>query len=561
MFEMSTERTDWSPSMLDAPHVAGLAPREARIFDAGIIGELALLLQGKSVGICGYSPELYFPQLRDHGLECELFDPNSNASHRSDDEFYVPDIAKTSQLQTQYDGVICLGISERVLGNEQSSFLDKLATHAAEIIVLSWAMSSHADDGHLNPRSNCYLIYQLWKRGFWIRGRTTLLMRAHCSLDSMKRALMVFSRDRAPSSFAERRAVRRIIGADVERLKANNRQNSSLTNAIVGKAVRLMSSVQNCSTNFSDRLRVLGYDATRFRRPRSRLVVSPQTGDGIHFFPVCFTCGKHFRFVRLALLSLGRCAPKIRKIYIYIDKGDPLSSAERAQLRAESQYSIIFRVTKYQMSSWGGPKFLLSQLTAYREIAEQMSTGDFLVKFDSDVLFLTNEIFHLVANSKAGSVGTHVSKLHGSEGQEEYMQGGCYFIGAKELSAMMAVPIAKTALAPTKWGKMPEDQFFSGLLRRCGVKPFYDDFLYFDPVFIASGVEDNRLDAALQAIPSAAGILHFEGNQWDKVDRSNMRRVADRLFGPLPPALNPYLPATARKNRLFSAADRVPASR
>jgi hypothetical protein len=558
---MNTERTDWLPNMPDAPPADNLPPHKAKVFDNGLTQELALLFQSKSVGICGFSSRFYVRRLRAHGLECELFDLNSNAPDRSDDEFYVPEIAKRPQFQKKYDGVICLGIGERLLGKDQDSFLDSLAKRATETIVLSWATSMQAGDGILNPRSHSYVIYQLWKRGFWINGRNTLLVRAHCLLDSLKPALMIFSRVKAPRSLAERRAVRRLVGADIERLKKSNRGNSSLPNAIVGKAVRLMLSIQNYWTDVANWLRLIGYDAMRFPRSQPRQVKIPLVGNDTNFFPVCFTCGKHFRFVRLALLSLGRCAPRIKKIYIYIDKGDPLSSAEREQLRAESQYPIAFRITKYPMSSWGGPKFLLSQLKAYREIAGQMSAGDFLVKFDSDVLFRSNEIFHFVSISKAGSVGTRVSGIHGAEVQEAYMQGGCYFIGANELSTIVAIPVASAAMAPTKWGKMPEDQFFSGLLYRCGVEPLYVDFLYFDPVFIASGTEDNQLETALQAMPSTAGIIHFEGNQWDKVDRSNMRRVADRLYGPLPPPLNPYLPETIQKNRLFSAAERVPASR
>jgi hypothetical protein len=543
---MSTGEADRLPKMLDARHADDLTPQKTRFFDAGLTGELAQLLQGKCVGVCGYSSELYVRRLKEHGLECELFGPHSNAPSGTDDEIYVPDIAKLEQFQKQYDGVICLGVGERLLGINQDSFLDYLARHASKTIVLSWGVSKQVGDIELNPRSNFSVIYRLWKLGFRIHARTTLLVRSHCSLDALKPTFMVFSRRNAPRSFAERRAMRRIVGADIERLKASNRSNSSLVNAIVGKAVRLILSVQKHATNVANRLRVFSYDATRFLRKPPCRATDSQTGNGTHFFhPVCFTCGKHFRFVRLALISLGKCEARIKQIYIYMDTGDPLSIAECEQLRTESQYPISFRLTKYPMSSWG-PKVQLSELRAYREIAEQMSAGDFLVKFDSDVLFLSNRIFQFVANSEAGSVGTHVSKLHGSEGHEEYMQGGCYFIGAKELCAIISIPVARSTFAPTKWDEVPEDQFFSSLLRRCGVKPLYNDFLYFDPVFIASRTDDNQLNAALQAIPSTAGVLHFEGNQWDKVDRSNMRRTADRLFGPLPPALNPYLPETVR---------------
>jgi hypothetical protein len=536
------------------------APREVqKYYDNDFAEELALLLHGRSVGVCGHSSVLYIQRLREQGLECELFDQNSNVATGSNDEFHIPEFAKELRLGKQYDGIICFGVGERLFGKDQDKFLDGLTKHSKEMIVLSCAIEEKSGDGFENCRSNSYVIYQLRKRGFWINARTTLLVRTHCSLDRLKPGLMVFSRSRVPRSFAERRAVKRILGADIERLKVSNRGNSSLAKAAVGKAIRLMSLVQERATKAANRLRVLSYDATRANQQFPCMDMSKRTRDP-RFFPVCFTCGKHFRFVRLALLSLSRCAPPISQIYVFMDKGDPLSELELEQLRAESQYPVIVRLTEFPMSSWG-PKVQLSELKAYREIAEQMSANDFLVKFDSDVLFLSSEIFQFVAKSNAGAVGTHVSKLHDSEEQEEYMQGGCYFIGAKELRAIVSIPVAITALAPTKWGEIPEDQFFSGLLRRCGVKPLYNDFLYFDPVFIASGTEDSQLDASLKAIPDTAGVLHFEGNQWDKVDRSNMRRIAARLFGPLAPVSNPYHPASTRQNTLTSGAERVLASR
>jgi hypothetical protein len=167
-----------------------------------------------------------------------------------------------------------------------------------------------------------------------------------------------------------------------------------------------------------------------------------------------------------------------------------------------------------------------------------MGEQDYLVKFDSDVLFLSDRIFRFVARSKAGAVGTSVSQLHGFEGPEwDYMQGGCYFIGAKELRAIVNIPITRV---PTRYKELPEDQFFFGLLRRCGVKFVYNEFLYFDPIFITSGIDESELECRLKAIPPRVSVIHFEGQSRVHVDRSNMRQVAERFFGSLPPISNPY---------------------
>jgi hypothetical protein len=387
-----------------------------------------------------------------------------------------------------------------------------LVNNTGEIIVLGWAVPEKGGDRRVNYRSNSYVIYQLWRRGFRINPRWTLLLRGNCSLDSLKPALMVFSRSQIPYPLVQRRAAIRIVGADIDRLKRNNRSNSSLTGAVMGKAVRALARAKVWMTNGVNLLRLLRYDVARVARWDS--VSTPiGTGEDAYFFPVCFTCGKHFRFARLALLSLARCRPRVKEAYVYMDKGDPLSDSECELLRSESQYPVIFRVTRYPMASWG-PKIQLSEIMAYRESAQRMGGEDFLVKFDSDVLFLSDNIFRFVANSRATAVGTPVARVQPSEVQENYLQGGCYFIRAIELGAILNMPVRTASRAPTKWGEIPEDQFISGLLRRCGVKFLYNDFLYFDPVFIASGTEEEELERRLLAIPSEAGVLHFEGNQW-----------------------------------------------
>jgi hypothetical protein len=66
IFGMSAEMTDRLPIMLDAAHANKLAATKARFFDDDLSRELALLLEGKGVGICGYSPGLYVQRLREH---------------------------------------------------------------------------------------------------------------------------------------------------------------------------------------------------------------------------------------------------------------------------------------------------------------------------------------------------------------------------------------------------------------------------------------------------------------------------------------------------------------
>jgi hypothetical protein len=512
----------------------------ANCFDPALAEELALLLDGKSVCDFGCGLGKYVLSLRKAGLECDGYDGNPHTPVLTDGVCKTLNLAQPVQLEKQYDCVISLEVGEHVPKEYESTFLDNLSANATVTIVLSWAIPGQEGDGHVNCHANSYIIYQLWKRGFVFQPRWTALIRANASLYWFKNTLMVFCKGLIPLlSLPECRAMVKIIGADVERLKKNNRSNSSLVHALVGKSLRSLSPIKDRVTKAINFVRLLRYDVTKLCPTKQHIDSCELSNNVGYFFPVCFTCGKHFRFVRLALFSLGKCRPLIKEVSIYMDRGDPLSPAECKILKSECRYPLNFRVTRYPMSAWG-PMVQLSELQAYQEIAEDMGDRDFLVKFDSDVLFLSDEIFRFVANNNAGVVGTPVSKLHDSARGEDYMQGGCYFVRSRELKAILGIPVRETSGRPTKWGELPEDQFFSELLRRCRVKFSYNDFLFFDPIFIASGTGKKELEDRLRAMPSNAGVLHFEGNQWDKVDRTNMRRTAEWFFGPLPPPSNPY---------------------
>jgi hypothetical protein len=173
--------------------------------------------------------------------------------------------------------------------------------------------------------------------------------------------------------------------------------------------------------------------------------------------------------------------------------------------------------------SWG-VKIFLNELYAYQKLVGRMRAGDFLVKFDSDVIFLSDTIFQFVASSNAEAIGTAINYVHSLQHRQDDMQGGCYFILGKKLMEIVNLPIVRMVLALFKG---PEDQFMSGLLRRCGTNIFIKEFVYHDPVLAKAGLDESQLEAQLRTIPRTTSVLHFEG------DKCNMRRVAERLLPPL----------------------------
>jgi Methyltransferase domain len=531
------------PEAMKSPqvHAEGywLSHEEGHYFDPSLAQELTLLLHGKSVCDFGCGLGKYVNWLRKVGFEADGYDGNPNTGVLTKGVCRSLNLAERFRLERQYDAVICLEVGEHIPKQLESVFLDNLVSHAKEMIVLSWAIPGQEGDGHVNCRSSSYVIYQLFKRGFRLQPRWTALLRANCSLYWFKNTLMVFRKSRVRWwSMAERKAAGYIVSADIERLKRNNRSNSSLISALIGKSVRTLSPAKDGAAKTINILRLFWYDIMMSfpRRKTPVIIPTERTVGGTHFFPVCFTCGKHFKFVRLALFSLGRCAPPIKEINVYMDKGDPLSDVECQLLRSESPYPVKFHQTAYAMS-WGGPNVILNELYGFQDMASGMETKDVLMKFDSDVLFISDAIFKLIESIDAGAIGTQPYYE-----RSDYLQGGCYFVRAKELRTVLRRSIAVKMLAFSKnnFSDIPEDAFISSLLLQCRAKITYDEFLYFDSTFVTPGVDQRQLEDRLQAVPQTASIIHFEGDKLNKGDKSNMSRVAECFFQSLPSVSNPY---------------------
>jgi hypothetical protein len=495
----------------------------ATLFDSVLARRLASLIHDRNPGKCGCTAGEYIQWLRDNGLECDEIAIDTYAN--------VPSFATTPhgtvnliKIEKQYNVAICLDGAEHVSKGSESIFLDNLANHSKDLIVLSWSVPEHQQNDHPNNRTNCYLIYQLWKRGFRLHATATLSLRDHCSLPSLKNTLIVLSKHPAPITLSELRATTKIVIHDVSRLNSGN---SSLFAASIGNIVRVAWRLQKAMLRALGLFRLLRYDTRNFMRSKSRRQSSNNTAAQRSLIPICFTCARHFDYVRLALLSLNISASFVSEIFVYMDKKDPFTDAQRELLRSESRYPLHFQVTKYPMA-WAGVGVLLNEMHAFRMIAEQMTPDAIVMKFDSDVLFLSDAIFTFVKNSDGGAVGTSIHQIHG--GHSNDIQGGCYFIFAKELNAIASQPITGIAMQVSRDidPKLPEDRVISGLLRRSGAKLIYNNFLYRDEVFEAAHLDNHLLEARLRSIPASASVIHFEGSKF------NMRKVAERLLSNLP---------------------------
>ena len=276
--------------------------------------------------------------------------------------------------------------------------------------------------------------------------------------------------------------------------------------------------------------RLLGYDLRNVLRSRSGQ--GRKIGGRSMFFPVCFACSKHFELLRIALQSLSRWVLPIKEISIFVDKNDPLSAEQHRLLLLETRYPLKFQRTPYPMSP-PGPRVVLNELHAFRRIAAEMCLRDYMLKFDSDVIFLSDSIFRFVSNAGADAIGTCVTAVHPTL-QEKFMQGGSYFIAGAALQRVVDAWISNTGFSLLRRHPyISEDQFISALLRRNGANILYNTFIYSDAILAEAGIDDKTVASRLPAIPKTASVLHFEGN------KVNMHRAAEKLFPDLLATLIP----------------------
>jgi hypothetical protein len=151
----------------------------------------------------------------------------------------------------------------------------------------------------------------------------------------------------------------------------------------------------------------------------------------LHF--LYFSCGAHVHYLRLSLQSLARVQGSfLGGVYVGMDPDDPINPEDRATLEGIGlplQFKEWGKVTGY------GELTVVSEMAAFRDVADKVAGDDWIVKVDSDVLFLSDWIFHHVRRQNRDLVG-HKERAWGTFA---YSQGGCYFLRASFVPSLKGI--------------------------------------------------------------------------------------------------------------------------
>jgi hypothetical protein len=241
---------------------------------------------------------------------------------------------------------------------------------------------------------------------------------------------------------------------------------------------------------------------------------------------VYFSYNKHFWILLCSLQSLKRLEiPFIGNIYIYYDRTGPFSKKQWNLLR-QIYPNLIARRSRFRLRR--GLDRICSELIAFKEINSEIGGDDYLVKLDSDILFLSDNIFKVVIESEMDLVGQYPNV---AIPKFKYTQGGCYFMSNRIISKMIRTSFFKTVMKTTRimkrevpkphlrasWRWLPEDAFMYNLMEQNTNKIQFIDFYF--PVAARWGkitLEDRE----------RYSVIHFER----RYNKRQMLKCFKRLF-------------------------------
>lgn len=173
------------------------------IYDNGLEFCLTEIVKDRKIKTAvdmGCGPGWYVAFLRRIGIKAHGYDANPNTAKLSSNMFSSDyhceclDLSKRVWFNRPFNFVLSIEVGEHISKKFQYIFLDNLTNNCSDCLLLSWAIPGQIGDGHVNPRSNEWVINQLYNRGLIFNREKTILYRSKCSYEWLKKTLMFFER-------------------------------------------------------------------------------------------------------------------------------------------------------------------------------------------------------------------------------------------------------------------------------------------------------------------------------------------------------------------------------
>lgn len=130
------------------------------------------LMEVKTVVDFGCGPGWYVKALQDAGFVVKGYDGNPYVRELSNIIFQGEenpcgqlDLTKEIKLDKRFDAVISLEVGEHIPEAFEDIYIQNLVNNSNKYIIMSWAIDGQKGDGHINCRSNDYIIDKITKYG------------------------------------------------------------------------------------------------------------------------------------------------------------------------------------------------------------------------------------------------------------------------------------------------------------------------------------------------------------------------------------------------------------
>lgn len=164
--------------------------------DTKLVPVLAKFFQGKYVASFGDGPGRYKQLLSDSGLlkGYDAYDGAPFSEKTSEGRVMYLDLTLPQYGLPLYDWVMSLEVAEHIPKEYESIYLDNIARHAKEGIILSWAKPGQGGFSHVNTRPFEYVKAAFEKLGFEHDAQNSDMLKKAASLEWLQWNTNVYRR-------------------------------------------------------------------------------------------------------------------------------------------------------------------------------------------------------------------------------------------------------------------------------------------------------------------------------------------------------------------------------
>ena len=142
-----------------------------------------------------------------------------------------------------------------------------------------------------------------------------------------------------------------------------------------------------------------------------------------------FVCGRHFDCLLISLNSLRNVSLEcIGTVYLYVDRDDSFTRVQ-VDLLHRLIPRLVIRESDNKTTGLGA-QAIANEVGVFLDVGKEIEPEDYLAKVDSDILFVSDDVFHDVLQSGDDAFGDICDYWD----PFLFFQGGCYFIKGGLLS-------------------------------------------------------------------------------------------------------------------------------